>query len=480
MARDRLGELQEVALKRGLARRRRARGKIVDVLEAADEERPARRVERVVAPVPREDEALRGGEARTLRHEQELRGVGVDRRARGGLALEVLRDRLALLKQVHEVVLEALREEERELAHRAEVDVGDGGDLGDVEIALEVVDEDAVEARADERAEADLGEREARRDARGDARVETGLAERREVRADLVVEDERRGQVRQLHAQREADGGAEDVAVAVLEVTADAFAGGQKPPRSSVSRQELVHRDDDGLFFLRHVRIAQRDAHARKDAQGRDALLRRARVARAVRLADLQRDAAHDRALARDDVAADDDRAHDDALALRDREHDAGARVVDGALERVLHVGVREALLAVQIEDAAARFVELERAHRIAEAHVGRDRDLGFGDLPRAVERDVVQRRPRAELDRDAQPDVGLALDAVHRVGHARERRGERLDGQRQVRRIVGASILNERQRCAGTHVPAGERASHARRTTSTGPTWANKKPSLR
>ena len=162
----RLREPERVA-ERGLAESVRALLAFavpVDVLYAGHEERPLVGVERVVAAVPGDGEALGEGVAGDVGEAKklgELGGVAGVRAVRGDV-LQVLRDR-AEREDVRFVVLERLGEGELQLLERAIVDRRDAGELGEDEVVLEVVNGDAVDRPADEGAEADLGERRSSR-----------------------------------------------------------------------------------------------------------------------------------------------------------------------------------------------------------------------------------------------------------------------------------------------------------------------------
>ena len=63
------------------------------------------------------------------------------------------------------------------------------------------------------------------------------------------------------------------VAVAVLQREPHALAGRKSRPYLDVLRRVLDHRDDDGLFGLRHVSVFEGQVDAREDVERGDALL---------------------------------------------------------------------------------------------------------------------------------------------------------------------------------------------------------------
>ena len=211
-------------------------------------------------------------------------------------------------------------------------------------------------------------------------------------------------------------------------------------------RVPLGDGHDDRLAPLRDVRLLERDADVREHVQGRDALLRLAHSAQAIGLPQVERDPPADDAVVGPRVPADHDLGDDDLLPLDDVEADARARVVDRRLERVLYVGVGVALLLVEVDEPAPRVLELERVRRFSQGELRRAREASLGDRARAGEAHVVEHRARPELHRDAEGDLGLALDPAERIGDAGERRVEVGDGEREVRRVVGAGVGRRRR----------------------------------
>ena len=204
-------------------------------------------VERVVAPVPRDREALSHGEARAVGHAEKRRQPRIARPLQARYGRHGVE-----LKEANVVVLDALPEGDLQLAP-GPVDEGAGtGHLVEREVALEIADVDGVSLRAHERPEADLREavlKVIRRARRSCDLLVVGL--------DLGVEDEKVRQVRGLHAKGEPIASPKMFAVAVLERPAHALA--RREPRADldVLRRPLDEVDDDVLVRLRHVRVAR-------------------------------------------------------------------------------------------------------------------------------------------------------------------------------------------------------------------------------
>ena len=190
--------------------------------------------------------------------------------------------------------------------------------------------------------------------------------------------------------------------MSVLEDGAHALSGREAGPQLDVLRQPLVHRDDHGLVALRHVRLGEVDVDAGEDVERGHALLRLADVARAKRLVHLEGDAFSDDVLVGEAIAADEDLPDVDALALVDLEVHARVGRVQRPLERGTNVDEVKALLLVQIDDAALRFLDLHCVRRTSEADV---RGLGealFVDGSRAGEGEIVEEGARAQLHGNA------------------------------------------------------------------------------
>ncbi len=86
-------------------------------------------------------------------------------------------------------------------------------------------------------------------------------------------------------------------------------------------------------------------------------------------------------------------------------------------------------------------------SRRLAEREIGGAEEARLGDRAGAREAEVVEDRPGAELDRDAEADAPFAFDAGARVGRAGEGGIERGDGEREVlrRMLVGALVRRGR-----------------------------------
>ena len=176
------------------------------------------------------------------------------------------------------------------------------------------------------------------------------------------------------------------------------------------------------------------------------------------------------RPLARARVALHDEARHEDLLALGHVEADAGARAIGRGLDRPAHLGVGIAFVFVVIEELHARGLELEVRDRRAELEVADLREclLVVGDV--ALEREVVERRRRAEVNGDAQGDLGRALDALRGIGaadvgvrHRRLRHGEagRVDEAARADRLGG----RKRDADVGRGSSIARRADDADRT---------------
>src|SRR5262249_27893163 len=219
-----------------------------------------------------------------------------------------------------------------------------------------------------------------------------------------------------------------DVAMAVLERRSEALARRKAGSQVQVLGHALLHLDDDDLASRRHLRVFERDRHAREGAERGDTLFALSYVARAVGLAvfeflieraTFQGQALQDEARARAFGASKNDAVDVDALSFADDEAGSRARAVGRKIDDGPHVREREAFLLEGVEDAHAGGVDVRLRQGFSESEVGLLGEILFDEDSVALERDVVERRARAELDRNASGDRGLARDALLRVGHA-------------------------------------------------------------
>src|SRR5690606_7035668 len=137
--------------------------------------------------------------------------------------------------------------------------------------------------------------------------------------------------------------------------------------------------------------------------------------------AGLERDPSADQALARDARAAELDPGNAHAFALVHEESNLRARSVLGGDELARDLGEREAVFGVRIEQPTPRAIDLELGNRLTGHEASRRDEARERLFVRAFDHDAFDHRARAEPDRNAEHDLGLAAPALREIRGAGE-----------------------------------------------------------
>jgi hypothetical protein len=314
-------------------------------------------------------------------------------------------------------------------AHRA---VGDGGQdrvLGETEVTRIVAHVDAIDPEPEEGPQTDLGEDEGHRIATLEPfRHRQGLV----IFEKVLVENQDVRQITELRAEGELNGLTTEVAMAVFERRAYAFASRKTRAKVEVLRDALLHLDDDHFAFGGNLRVLERDGNARESSERGDALFALAHVAGAERLALVdvaiaaaagEGEAPRDERWIRTLGAAHDDAVDVDTFPFANDETGTPARAVGGKIEDRAHVGEGETLLPEGVLHAPARRLERRLRNRSAQIELGLFGEITLDEDLISFEGDVVEHRARAEFDGDAQMQTGLARHAFFGIGDAEKAR---------------------------------------------------------